>query len=54
MCDFERISVEKNELMRDIDSALQLSGSRIILIEEHMEQLSKRADENMKKLSFLL
>jgi hypothetical protein len=54
MCNIQEISEEKDKLIRNIDKTLTMSGANIITVRKEIEVLEKKADENIRKLSFLL
>ena len=54
MCDINQISREKNKIVDEIDHTLQVSGSNIILVKKEMEELEKKANNNLIRLSLLL
>lgn len=54
MRDINKISKEKDEIIKDIIEVSTTSGANIIQVEKEMEKIKKRAKENMEKLSLLL
>ena len=54
MCNIQKISEEKDKLIRKIDQTLTISGANIIILKQEMNELEKKANKNIKRLSFLL
>jgi hypothetical protein len=54
MCDIEKISREKDNVINDINDTLSASGAIVVRVEKQMERLSQMADDNIRRLSFLL
>ena len=54
MCDMEKITKQKNELIYDIDKILMISNANIIKIKKELIEIEKRSHENLRQLSLLL
>lgn len=50
----EKISNDRELLLKDINETTSISGATIILVEKNMKEIRRRAKDNMRKLSLLL
>ena len=54
MCDIETISREKDELFRDVDKTLAISGAVVMEVKESMKKLMRESERNSRELALLL
>lgn len=54
MCDMEKITREKNELLYSIGKTLTVSGANMVTIKAELITIERKANENIRALSLLL
>ncbi len=54
MCDINKISQEKNNMINSINNTMVASGAIIVQVEKEMKAIEQKTKENIQKLSFLL
>lgn len=54
MCDIKELSKRSEELEKENNMAISVSGAMVLKAEKEVEEIQKDSAETMRKLSFLL